>query len=55
MFTRTGSKHFIVPGGEVSDEVAAKIKASGNVVASKDGMFPGLDQTWRMQRFAESP
>jgi hypothetical protein len=45
--TRYGPKWFLVPGGEVSDETAAKIRDMPQVVPSKDRLFPGLDQTWR--------
>jgi hypothetical protein len=48
MNTRHGPKRFIVPGGEVSDETAAKIRGMPQVVASNDGLFPGLNQTWRI-------
>jgi hypothetical protein len=38
-----------VPGGYVEPEVAEKIKKHQGVVAGTDGLFPGHDQTWRMQ------
>ena len=43
-----GFAHYIVPGGTVSAETAEKIKAHPLVWASKDGLFPGHDQTWRL-------
>ena len=43
-----GFAHYIVPGGPVSAETAEKIKAHPLVSASKDGLFPGHDQTWRL-------
>lgn len=44
-----GYAHYIVPGGYVEPEVAEKIKKHPGVVAGNDGLFPGHDQTWRMQ------
>jgi hypothetical protein len=46
MDTRHGLRWFIIPGGEVSIETAATIRRMPQVVPSKDGLFPGLDQTW---------
>jgi hypothetical protein len=51
MFTNAspeGYAHYIVPGGIVSADTAAKIKAHPLVMASKDGLWPGQDQTWRL-------
>jgi hypothetical protein len=42
---------FIVPGGPVTDIVADKVREHPAVVAGADGLFPGLDQTWRMVSF----
>jgi hypothetical protein len=42
---------FVVPGGSVTDEIAAKVKRHPSVVGDKDGLFPDHDQTWRMQTF----
>jgi hypothetical protein len=39
---------FIPLAGEVSEETAAIIQARPDVAGQKDGMFPGLDQTWRI-------
>jgi hypothetical protein len=41
---------FIPRGGEVSEETAAIIQARPDVAGQKDGMFPGMDQTWRIIR-----
>jgi hypothetical protein len=43
---------FVVPGGAVSDAVASAIREHPSVIAGRDGLFPGLDQTWRMLAFA---
>lgn len=43
-----GFAHYVIPGGYVEPDVAEKIKAHPAVSASKDGLFPGHDQTWRM-------
>jgi len=39
---------FIVPGGPVSDITAEKIRSHALVKGQADGLFPKLDQTWRM-------
>jgi hypothetical protein len=45
-----GVAHYIVPGGgPVALETAEKIKAHPGVTASKDGLFPGISQTWRFR------
>jgi hypothetical protein len=46
-----GYRWFVVPGGPVKNEVAEKIKAHPSVVAGKDGLWPSMDQTWKMQSF----
>jgi hypothetical protein len=47
MNTRHGVKWFLIPHGEVSTETARKIRSMPQVAPSRDGLFPGLDQTWR--------
>jgi hypothetical protein len=42
---------FVVPGGPIKPETADKIKNHPSVVASKDGLWPGHDQTWKMLSF----
>jgi hypothetical protein len=37
-------------GGRVKPEHAEKIKAMPDICAAADGLFPGLNQTWRMVR-----
>jgi len=54
MHARGGRNWFVMPGGAVTDEVATKIRSHPRVVASEDGLFPGLSQTWRMQSFVGS-
>lgn len=39
---------YLVPGGEVTLEMAEQIKAMPDVSASEDGLFPGHSQTWRI-------
>jgi hypothetical protein len=42
-------EYWIVPGGvRIEPKVAAQIKVHPQVRSGKDGMFPGLDQTWRI-------
>lgn len=44
-----GKAWYLIPGGEISDEIATQLKAMANVVASDDGLFPGISQTWKMK------
>lgn len=39
---------YLVPGGEVSDDIAKDIISRPDVRANNDGLFPGISQTWRM-------
>jgi hypothetical protein len=55
MHVRGGHEYFLVPGGKVTDEIASQIKVHPRVIAQKDGLFPGHDQTWVMQTFAADP
>jgi hypothetical protein len=43
---------FVVPGGPVTDATADRIRKRPDVIGQHDGLFPGHDQTWRMQREA---
>jgi hypothetical protein len=45
---RRGLEFYVIPGGPVTAETAKAIIAMPNVVGGKDGLFPGLDQTWRI-------
>lgn len=38
--------YYLVPGGYVSPEIAAKLLERPDVVAADDGLFPGNSQTW---------
>lgn len=40
---------YLVPGGEVSAEIAESLKAMKNVHPGNDGLFPGVSQTWKMK------
>lgn len=40
---------YLVPGGEVSGDVAQAIIAMPNVHGNEDGLFPGISQTWKMK------
>jgi hypothetical protein len=44
---------FVTSVGEVSDEIAATIRARPDVIGQKDALFPGLDQTFGMLRVPE--
>jgi hypothetical protein len=52
MHTRTGLKLFLVPGGEVSERVAAEIIERPDVQPDGDGLFPGISQTFRLGKRA---
>jgi hypothetical protein len=41
---------YVIPGGPVTDTTAEKIKQRPDIIGQKDGLWPGFDQTWRMQR-----
>lgn len=40
---------YLIPGGEIPNDVAEQLKAMANVVGSEDGLFPGISQTWKMK------
>lgn len=43
-----GKSYYVVPGGKITKEVATALWKRPDVFGSKDGLFPGHDQTWRM-------
>lgn len=51
MHTIQGDFHYVIPGGRVSDEDAAKIKTRANVETFDDGLFPGHTQSWRIVHY----
>jgi hypothetical protein len=46
MHGRDGKEWFLLPGGRVSAEVAAKLIMQSNVVGQPDALLPGMSQTW---------
>jgi hypothetical protein len=50
MHTRHGLKWFLIPGGEVSEKVAAELRERPDVQPDGDGLFPGSSQTFRLGR-----
>jgi hypothetical protein len=46
---RGGAMWFVIPGGQVTDVIAARIKENPAIVGQRDGLFPHHDQTWRMR------
>jgi hypothetical protein len=40
--------HYLAPGGYVEPAVAEKLKQHPLILAGRDGMWPGHDQTWRL-------
>lgn len=39
--------YFIIPGKQISYEIAQKLIDRPDVYGCADGLFPGCDQTWR--------
>jgi hypothetical protein len=50
--SNTGHQYSVVPGGQVSDQVAEQLKAHKSVIAEHDGLFPGHSQLWHMKSFS---
>jgi hypothetical protein len=48
MYTTSGPEFFVVPGGRVRGDDAAKIIARPDVVPHDNGLFPGIEQSWRI-------
>jgi hypothetical protein len=48
MHSPTGVRWYVVPGGEVSEQIAQKIIAEPDVFPANDGLFPGIPQTYRL-------
>lgn len=40
---------YLVPGGEIPEDIAESLKKMSNVNPNNDGLFPGVSQTWKMQ------
>jgi hypothetical protein len=40
---------YIVPGGQIADNVVERILVRRDVQPCRDGLFPGCDQTFRMR------
>jgi hypothetical protein len=43
------TRWFIVPGGQIADNVAARILARKDIQPFDSGLFPGHEQTYRMR------
>ena len=50
MHTITGPEWFVVPGGRVRSDDAAKIIARPDVAPHDNGMFPDIKQSWKLVR-----
>jgi hypothetical protein len=50
MHTSAGPEWFVVPGGRVRSDDAAKIIARPDVVPHDNGLFPGIEQSWKLVR-----
>jgi hypothetical protein len=51
MHVNLGLSWFLIPGGPTTNEVATKLREHPAVIGGEDGLFPGLDHTWRMADF----
>lgn len=40
---------YLVPGGEIPNELAETLINLPNVRAGNDGLFPGMSQTWKLK------
>ena len=50
MHTTTGPEWFVVPGGRVRSDDAAKIIARPDVVSDENGLLLGIEQSWKLVR-----
>jgi hypothetical protein len=48
MHDKDGTAFFVVPGGRLRNDDAEKIIARTDIVPDNNGLFPGVDQSWRM-------
>jgi hypothetical protein len=48
MHTKFGTSWFVVPGGELTDADAQKIICRNDVQPNSDGLFPGINQTYKI-------
>jgi hypothetical protein len=48
MFTKNPAEFqwYIIPGGAIGIHVAEKLIERPDVFPGRDGLFPGIDQTW---------
>lgn len=53
MHTVNGRRWFVVPGREVSPEVAAELIKEPDIYESDDGLFPGIPQTYGIKNYGE--
>ena len=49
MHSKTGPRWYIVPGGEISENIASALLARPDVQPANDGLFPGISQTFRLR------
>jgi hypothetical protein len=49
MHTVNGMRFFIVPGGQIADNVARRILARPDVQPYDSGLFPNCEQTYRLR------
>lgn len=45
---REGGEYYLIPGGRLDPNLAAKLKSHPQVSGGRDGMWPGHEQTWRI-------
>ena len=52
MHTRHGRKYFLIPGGEITDRVAAELLERPDIQPDNDGLFADTAQTFRLCRLS---
>jgi hypothetical protein len=49
MHGNSGLRWYVVPGGEITENVASALLARPDVQPANDGLFPGISQTFRLR------
>jgi len=50
LHTINGPEFYVVPGGRVRSDDAEKIIARPDVQPHSNGLFPGVEQSWKIMR-----
>jgi hypothetical protein len=49
---RRGREWYLIPGGKLKDDVVQALLAREDIQPSRDGLFPGISQTFVYRRVA---